>query len=85
MFSFERVLATFLLASSVFAVEDNLVRIRMNKIYDDIFVDSILDTTLVEAELNESRESRQLRGKDETETVKNYKNAQYFAEVDIGT
>ena len=82
MFSFERVLATFLLASSAFAVEDNLVRIRMNKIDDDIFVESILDTTLVEADLSESR---QLRGKDETETVKNYKNAQYFAEVDIGT
>lgn len=80
MFSFERVLATFLLASSAFAVEDNLVRIKMNKIDDDEFVESLI--TMEEVPLEESR---QLRGKEESETVMNYKNAQYFAEVEIGT
>lgn len=85
MVRFASALFGALAVSSAFAAEDNLVRIKMNKIADEDFTQSFIAKEAALMALSVSKENRKLRGKSESEIVKDYQNAQYFAEVEIGT
>lgn len=65
--------------------EDNLVRIKMNKVSDEEFAQTLFVHAGALNRLEYLKENRKLRGKSESEIVKDFQNAQYFAEIDIGT
>ena len=83
MVRFASALIGALAVSSAFAAEDDLVRIKMNKIAEEDFTETFFAQAALAVE--GAVESRNLRGKSESEIVKDYQNAQYFAEVEIGT
>ena len=85
MVRFASALIGALAVSSAFAAEDNLVRIKMNKIDDEDFTGSFMARYAFLQIAEASKETRNLRGKEESEVVKDYQNAQYYAEVEIGT
>jgi len=86
MFRFgSTVIAALLASSTVFAEDDSMVRIKMNKVPEEDFVESFFERQKVETAIRLSQTKRSLRGKEENEIVKDYQNAQYFAEVNVGT
>lgn len=93
MFRFgSAVIAALLVSSSsVFAAEeenkknDDMLRIPMNKIPEEEFAESFFERQRAETLNAMSKYERGLRGKKESEVVKDYQNAQYFAEVNVGS
>lgn len=92
MFRFGSAVIAALLVSSSYGLEEeretkknDMLRIPMKKIPEAEFAESFFERQRAEALNAVSKSERRLRGKKESETVKDYQNAQYFAEVEVGT